>query len=704
MSGLAAPFEANQGQFAPEVAYAARTFAGTVFVTRDGKVVHVLAGKRKAEAAEQAATRLKLNDREQRIATSRGPGWALVESLQGASELTPVGSRRSATRVSRFAAGTAPNQTSSITTFDRVRLGEAWPGVSVELAARGNNVEKLFTVAPRTDPKVIQMKVAGSNSLQLGDDGSLIAATGNGNVAFTPPVAFQNIGGQLKDVPVRYVLLADNGYRFEITGGYDRSQPLVIDPLLQATYLGGSGGDVATALAIDAGGNVVVAGYTTLTNFPGTNGGAQPANGGGNDAFVARLSSDLGTLVQATYLGGSGYDQATALALDTSGNVFIAGISTSTNFPGTNGGAQPANGGGLYDAFVARLSSNLTTLVQATYLGGSATDRANALALDAGGNVLVTGFTGSIDFPGTTGGAQPAGDLYGDAFVARLSNNLATLIQATYLGGSFGDDAYALALGAGGKVFVAGFTNSIDFPGTIGGAQPAYGGTNGSYTRDGFIARLSSNLTTLEQATYLGGSGDEEPFALALDTGGNVFVAGYTNSTDFPGTIGGAQPAYGGGQDDAFVARLSNNLTTLMQATYLGGSGFDDAFALALDASGDVLVAGVTHSFDFPGIPGGAQPAYGGGFEDAFVARLSNDLVTLVQSTYLGGSDVDRAYAMALDAGGNVVVAGFTFSTDFPGTFGGAQSANGGGSDALVAKLTPDLKGPSDTIFANGFE
>ena len=228
MSGLSAPFEANQGQFAPEVAYAARTFAGTVFVTRDGKVVHVLAGKRKAEAAEQAATRLKLNDREQRIATSRGPGWALVESLQGASELTPVGSRRSATRVSRFAAGTAPNQTSSITTFDRVRLGEAWPGVSVELAARGNNVEKLFTVAPRTDPKVIQMKVAGSNSLQLGDDGSLIAATGNGNVAFTPPVAFQNIGGQLKDVPVRYVLLADNGYRFEITGGYDRSPPLVI--------------------------------------------------------------------------------------------------------------------------------------------------------------------------------------------------------------------------------------------------------------------------------------------------------------------------------------------------------------------------------------------------------------------------------------------------------------------------------------------
>jgi len=202
MAGLAVPFEANQGQFAPEVAFAARTFAGTLFITRDGKIVHALAGKpQQKEEAKQGKEAQQNNevtpvdhtpsDRTGMDRTPRGPGWSLVESLLGAGELTPAGSQPSATRVSRFSGSATPNQHSSIATFDRVRLGEAWPGVSVELAARGNNVEKLFTVAPGTNPKTIRMGIAGAKRLRVGTDGSLIATTGNGDVAFTPPVAFQ---------------------------------------------------------------------------------------------------------------------------------------------------------------------------------------------------------------------------------------------------------------------------------------------------------------------------------------------------------------------------------------------------------------------------------------------------------------------------------------------------------------------------------
>ena len=705
MAGMAVPFEANQGEFAPEVAFAARTFAGMLFVTKDGRIVHALLGKPDQQREAQKNDESTAGDNTPRghiskSSTPRGPGWALVETLHGADELMPIGSQPSATHVSRFGGGAAPNQTSNIATFDRVRIGDAWPGVSVELAARGNNVEKLFTVAPGTNPKTIQMGVAGAKRLRLGEDGSLIATTGNGDVAFTPPVAFQEIHGQRSDVPVKYRLLADNSYRFDIAGSYDHGQPLVIDPLLQTTYVGGSGDDQANALAVDAAGNVLIAGSTTSVNFPGTAGGAQPANsGGGNsDAFVARLSSNLTTLVQATYLGGSGNDGATSIALDASGNVLIAGSTKSVNFPGTAGGAQAASGGGQEDAFVARLSSNLTTLVQTTYIGGNGLDDAFALALDTGGNVLVAGTTNSTNFPGTGGAAQSAngGGVY-DGFVALLSSNLSTLVRATYVGGSGEDQAIVLLPEASGSVLVAGFTASTNFPGTTGGAQPATGSSN---DYDAFVARLSGNLTTLVQATYLGGSLVDEADALALDTAGNVLVEGITSSTNFPATAGGAQPAIGGGYD-AFVARLSGNLKTLAQATYVGGNGSDFGRGVALDAAGNVLVAGFTDSTNLPGTTGGAQPANGGSY-DGFVARLSSNLATLEKATYLGGADYERVTAIALDPAGNVFITGYTASTNLPGSAGGAQAGNGGGNDAFVAKLTLDLR--SDPIFSNGFE
>jgi Beta-propeller repeat len=209
----------------------------------------------------------------------------------------------------------------------------------------------------------------------------------------------------------------------------------------------------------------------------------------------------LTAVTQATYLGGSGVDYALAIALDASGNVFVAGFTDSTNFPGTAGGAQAANGGGIYDAFVAKLNNGLTKLTQATNLGGSGWDQVNAIALDASGNVFVAGETSSTNFPGTAGGAQAAngGDSASfcpngncpavDAFVAKLANGLKTLTQATYLGGSGQDEASAIALNASGNVFVVGDTTSTNFPGTTGGAQAAY--VDGG---DAFVAKLTPDL------------------------------------------------------------------------------------------------------------------------------------------------------------------------------------------------------------------
>ena len=673
VTGLALPFFVPSGVDDRRVAFIARTSAGTVFVTGDGQLVYSLesgqSNPRNAASVRGATPR------------SHPRGWSLTESLVGA-RAEPRGIAASATRVSRFVGSDAAKWQRAVPAFDRVTLGEAWPGIVVDVAATGGSVEKLFTVAPHADVRRIAVRVRGAQRLARSGDGSLVAHTGLGPVTFTAPVAWQDIDGARRPVAVAYTV-AGNRYGFAL-GAYDRAHPVVIDPLLQSSYLGGSGGDIASAIAVDANGDVYIAGSTGSFNFPGTAGGAQAAAAANGDAFVARLDRNLTTLVQATYLGGSGGDVAQALAVDATGTVLIAGSTTSVNFPGTTGGAQASPGGGG-DAFVARLSHDLTQLLQATYVGGSALDQGFALVVQPGGSVYVAGGTASANFPATTGGAQAVRAGGGDAFVAKLDATLTLLAQATYLGGSGGDVAYALARDGSGAIVVAGNTGSANFPGVAGGAQSVAGGGG-----DAFVAHLDRDLATLVQATFLGGAGADFAYALALDAGGAVLVAGETASANFPGTAGGAQPVRGGA-NDAFVARLDRTLTTLVRATYAGGLADDVANALVVDVTGAVFIAGSTLSTLFPGTMGGAQPDPGGS-GDAFAARFDATLATLVQSTYFGGSGLDQAFALAVDARGKAYIAGGTASVNMPGSTGGAQSAAGGNGDAFAAMFTASLR------------
>jgi hypothetical protein len=689
VSRVRIPFVGNAGQIDPTVAYYAPTFAGTVYVTRDGKIVYSLPGEK------VPASGVRSPGRRSRSSVNKS-SWSLTETpVRG--RVRPTGIDPASTGISYFVGNDPSRWRSGLPTFEGVSLGEVWPGISLELRAHGKSVEKLFTVEPGGDPSRIRMSVTGAQSLGVDETGALIVGTGLGEATFTPPAAFQERQGVRHSVQVAYELHGrDYGFRL---GDYDPALPVLIDPLLQATYLGGSSGDEAFALAIHpTTGDVYMAGQTVSTNFPGTTGGAQATNGGNRDAFMARLNAALTTLSQATYLGGSGDDFVDALAIHpTSGEIYVFGYTFSMNFPGTTGGAQAAYGGNT-DAFVARLNTALTTLNQATYLGGTTTDisgdAANGLAIHpTSGEVYVAGATASTDFPGTTGGAQAASAGFGDAFVARLNPTLTMLNQATYLGGSDADQLRALAIHpTSGEVYVAGITVSTDFPGTTGGAQEANGSAG-----DAFVARLNAALTTLNQATYLGGTQFDSPWALAIHpTAGEPYVAGQTASTDFPGTTGGAQAAHGGGggiSGDAFVTRLNAALTTLNQATYLGGSDADPLRALAIHpTSGEVYVAGITLSTNFPGTAGGAQPANGQpGSQDAFVARLNAALTTLNQATYLGGNASDFGNALAIhQTTGEVYVAGLTTSTNFPGTAGGAQPAING-ADAFVARLSADL-------------
>jgi hypothetical protein len=689
MSTVAVPFEANTGQQDQRVAFTASGLGGTLFVTRAGVLVYSIPGLPVVERDES------------KVIHKRGPGWVLMETLVNANPLVR-GATPSATHVSRFIGNDPSRWQPSIPTFDRVALGEAWPGIKMELAAQSDGVEKFFTVAPGADARRIAVRLDGAERLELAADGALVAHTGNGPVSFTAPRAWQDIKGERKSVRVAYAL-SGSGYGFHLDG-YNPAFPVVIDPLKQSTYLGGNGSDSINAIAVNASG-VYVTGSTTSTNFPGVNAlSAQPNFASNNDAFVAELNTDLTALLHATYLGGLGDNQAGAIALDASGNVFVAGSTDSIYFPGVDAlSAQPANGGAS-DAFVAKLKDDLSGILHATYLGGGGFDGATAITLDASNaHVYVAGSTTGA-FPHTTGGAQvpfggtaTVGGPFGDAFVARLDSGLTAIYQATYLGGNNDDYASAIALDASGNVFVAGWTYSTPFPGvdTVS-AQPTLGGGSGE---DAFVAKLAFDLKSLIHATYLGGNNQDQANAIAVDASGFVFVAGITNSANFPATTTPVQTLFGfGGLNDAFVAKLDNNLNSIAGATFLGGNQDDAAYAIALDASGNVFVAGSTASTSFPGTPGGVQGTYAGGSNatgfigDNFVARLNNNLTALTQATYLGGANDERANGVALDASGYVYLAGTTASYPFPGV--NASSAQAALAGSFVAKLTHGLHDP----------
>jgi hypothetical protein len=664
----------NEGQWDQRALFSAPGYFGTTWITKDGELLHVAV--KKEECKEKACP---------------SKSWVISEHWVGGKVQTIKGEEELRTKVSYFIGNDPSKHKSGLSTYRYVSLGEVWSGVEVKLKATQKTVEKLFYVKPGADPSKIVVQVDGAEGLKLSKDGEIIIQTGLGDLKLSKPIAWQEKDGKKLPVEVSYKLIGKNRYSFEVAKA-DPSLPIVIDPILQSTYLGGSNNNEAYALAVHpTTGEVYVAGLTESIDFPKTSGGAQESKSRGDDAFVARLDKDLTQVLQSTYIGGSGWDEARALAIHpTTGEVYVTGYTESANFPKATGGAQNKYGG-KGDTFVARLDKDLTKILQSTYMGGSGLDVAYALAIHpTTGEVYVAGYTESANFPKATGGAQNKYGGKGDTFVARLDKDLTKILQSTYMGGSGLDVAYALAIHpTTGEVYVAGLTESIDFPNTSGGAQKVYGG--GSW--DAFVVRLNSNLTQILQSTYLGGRNSDVVFALAVHPKtGDVYVAGYTLSTNFPNTTGGAQTGHRGGSEDAFVARLNKDLTKILQSTYLGGNSSDIAHALAIHpTTGEVYVAGETESTNFPEATRGAQKSKGKK-GDAFVARLNSNLTKILGSTYLGGSGYDYATALAISSTGDVYVAGYTLSTDLPKATGGAQATfGGGGFNAFVSRLTADL-------------
>lgn len=691
LSALPLAFEENQGQTDPQVKYMARGNGYTVFLTSNDTVFAL----NSSAPGARASGRQELRTASQAIAqrAEKNTTAAIRMRLVGGSSHAQIAAGREMPGITNYFIGGDPSKWhAGVKHYSGVTYRDVYQGVNLAFHGEQRQLEFDFVVAAGASPAPIHLGFSGARKMATDATGNLLLSSAAGDVVLHKPVAYQERDGRRQVVDVAFQMKSKDEVGFAL-GSYDHGRELVIDPSIEfATYLGGSGEDDGYGAAFDSFGNIYVTGQTASTDFPTAGGVAPNKNAGSFDVFVTKISPDGSTLIYSTYVGGSGSDSGTAIAADALGNAFVAGGTTSTDFP-HNGGFQSALGGTL-DAFVFELNPAGTALTYSTYLGGSGDDSALGIAIDGSDHVYVVGSTFSTDFP-TLNPIQSSIAGSSNGFVTKLSNTGNALIYSTYLGGGSGDFAAAVAVDSAGRAYVTGGTPNPAFPTTSGAFQTSCGsdGTCNGGLPDAFVTVINSAGSSFIYSTFLGGEGIDQGLGVAVDAAGDAYVTGLTqSSTHFP--LKSSLQSYGGSQD-AFVTELNPSGTALIYSTYLGGSLDDAGSSIAVDESNNAYVTGRTHSANFPTSSNASQPLPGGG-ADAFVSEIAASGSQLVFSTYLGGLLDENTHssggilsplgALAVEeSGANIYVTGNTASTDFP-TKAAKQATSGGGTDAFLVR------------------
>jgi hypothetical protein len=584
--------------------------------------------------------------------------------------------------------GNDPNKhASNVGLYREAIVKNVYNGIDLRYYFDNGYLRYDFIVQPGADPSQIKFELDGEFKEYLKNN-TLCYTTRFGEVQMQDLYVYQQ--GDKKQVQSKFV--QENGvWQFQLSN-YDKNQPLIIDPLIYSTFIGGSGDDFGNAIAVDASGNSYIIGSTNSSSYDITPGAFQTTYGGGDyDGYVTKLNSTGTGLIYSTYIGGSDEDGAASIAIDGIGNVYITGQTLSTDFSITSGVLQTTNGGD-FDVFVTKLNSTGTTLIYSTYIGGTSDELAYGIAVDNSGNTYITGTTGSSNYDITPGAFQTTIGGSIDVFVTKLNSNGDSLLFSTYIGGNGTDAAYAIAIDGSGNAYTTGYTQSNNYDITSGSYQTTHGGYN-----DLFVTKLNSLGTALIYSTFIGGSSNDYGNAIALDGSGNAYVTGWTTSGDYDITTGAFQTTYGG-NDDVFVTKLNSAGTGLIYSTYIGGSGPDYGNAIAIDGSGNAYFTGRTTSTDYD-ITSGAFQTTIGGQSDVFVTKLNSMGTGLIYSTYIGGIAYDEGKAIAINSSGNAYIAGYTSSYNYHTTTGAFQTTYAGGMyDLFVTKLSlcslPTQPGP----------
>jgi hypothetical protein len=708
-------FEQNKGQTDGQVKFLSHGSGYGIFLTRDAAVLSLVAPK------PERKTSARLGPVDARAAREFDT-TAVSVRLAGANQAAEVrGIGQLPGRANYFIGNDPSKWNSSVPVFAKVQYTEVYPGVDVVFHGNQRQLEYDFDVAAGADTSRIALNIEGARQVSVNARGEAVMKTHLGDVVLQKPVSYQEIAGRRKMVASSYELRGERKLGIRLAA-YDPSKALVIDPTLTySTYLGGSAEDDLFAAAADSSGNAYVAGQTFSTNFPVVNAyeSTNPTGGVVTVGFVSEVNAAGSALVFSTYFGGSGSslggDSADGVAVDASGNVYVTGGTVSSNFPVTLNAYQTQLGGlgsAAQNAFLSVFSPGGLSLTYSTYLGGSISDLGVGVAVDNGGNAYVGGVAISPDFPVTTNAFQlNLNSASSNGFLSKISTTstgAASLAYSTFIGGSssstnsvnllnvaLSDAAFGVAIDGSGDAFVTGQTTSIDFPVSSSGAfQSTYAGGNA----DGFVIELNTvtgGAGLSIYSTYLGGSQTDAGSQVAIDSAGDAYVVGTTNSSNFP-TLNAPQSTLGG-LTDAFITELKTGGASLAYSTFAGGSSGDYGLGIAVDSSGQAYVAGSTFSSNYPVTSGAFQTtnnALGLGQTNAFVTIApANGGSSFVYSTYFGGSGAsdaafkgDSAYGIAVDTSSNIYLGGITASSNFP-TMNPLQGSLAGLDDGFVAKF-----------------
>jgi hypothetical protein len=611
----------------------------------------------------------------------------ITMSLDGANQTDFASVNQLEGRTNYFIGSDESKWHPDIPNYQQLFAKNVYPGIDLKYYGTNSQLEHDFIVSPNTDYKQIAFHFDGQQDLLLDKDGNIVLKLAKEEFKLNAPKTYQQTSNSKHTIPSHFEL-EDQTVTIALGADYDKSQPLVIDPTLTltySTYLGGSGNDFPWGVAVDSSGNAYIAGQTdSATDFPIYNGFQWSFSGGGTDAFVAKLNADGSALVYLTYLGGSNVDTATSVVADSSGNAYVTGYTASTAFPQASPYQACTMGG--YDAFVTKLDNIGSSLIYSTCIGGTNSDYSWDIALDSSANAYIAGWTWSTDFPTVTPTqASNAGST--DDFVTKLSAVGSTLIYSTYLGGSgtegSANNEVSIAVDPSSNAYVTGDTNSTNFPTSSPMQASSAGGAH-----DAFITKYNAAGSAYVYSTYLGGTLNDIGRGIAVDIYGNAYVAGYTDSTNFP--TASAYQASKAGSSDVFITKMNPSGSAYVYSTYFGGANNEDPYGIALDSSGDVYITGITEgamgNTAFPTVI--PYQAANAGTNDAFVTKFNADNTAVLYSTYLGGGSADQGQSIAVNQStGAAYIAGYTASSGFPIT-APFQASNGGGYDTFITQLT----------------
>ncbi|MCL4303501.1 MAG: SBBP repeat-containing protein [Anaerolineae bacterium] len=688
-------FEANLGQTDPAAKFISRGPGYSMYLTEEGFVLALsqLQGVVSAEdTAEQPAAPAV-------VQMSLAGEANAPRKIEGLHEL--------AGRSNYLIGDDRSEWVTNVPNYTQVRYDEIYSGIDLQLYGNSQGqLEYDFIVAPGSDPNQIVMEFAGAESVELDEVGNIrLRLPGGETLHQYAPTIYQERNGEQLSVAGSYTLSGDQ-VRLQL-GHYDEELPLVIDPVLYySTFLGGSSNDIAYDIAVDQNGSAYVTGYTYSLDFVVSDSGNyyDGDHNGSEDVFVTKIDPTGTAFIYSTYIGGDDNEGGLGIAVDSNDQAYITGYTRSYNFPEGNGGwgmqsihTQGSFGSGYLngteDAFAIKVSATGSDLVYANYLGGWSNDRGQDIAVDSAGAAYITGYTFSEDFP--VEGSYLQYYLQGseDVFVTKVSPEGDYLEYSTYLGSSSTDVGTSIAVDSGGYAYVAGYSYGW-FPITYGSFDDYPNGA-----QEGFVAKINTNGPEMVYSTFLGGSGNDAIYDLALDGGNNVYLTGKTYSQNFPTTAGAFDRGYSGGED-VFVTKLDAFGANLIYSTFLGGSlansANDAGYGLAVDLTGQVFVTGYTYSASFPTTPDAFDTSHNGN-EDVFITHLSEDGSQLMYSSFLGAQNNEAGYGVAVDFAGNAYVTGYTRSNHFP-TAGEVPEPvyQGGGIDAFIAKIYVNGELPQD--------